>query len=682
LGILVTALFAAQAPKGGQYDDRIARAVVRFLELGHIAKPRINDEVASRWFQNYFESFDPLKYYFVKADIEGFREYEKKIDDAIKAGDLSFAYKVYNKFQERAKQRRDDAEALLKEPVDFTLDETLVDDPKLLDWPADDAEAKDRLRKLIKYDLLRGKLLGETSEETIKRLGIRYRDLYRRYRDPDNSEILEQYLTALASAIDPHSSYMSGKTFEDFMNQQMQLTLDGIGASLSTEDGYPVVRDIVPGGAADKDGRLQIDDKILGIENPDGTREDFVEKKLNDVVRKIRGPRGTKVRLIVQPADTNETKIYELTRQKIELVESRAKSKLIEQKVDGREEPLKIGIIQLPGFYGDTQAEEQGDPSAASATKDTRKLLNELKQQGADVVLMDLRGNGGGLLSQAVSLSGLFIDQGPVVQIREASGVKQIDDQEAGTAWDGPLVVLIDKFSASASEIFAGMIQDYGRGIIVGDASTFGKGTVQTLVPLNERLGVPRDRLNLGAVKLTIQQFYRPNGASTQMQGVAPDIHIPSASDLTEMTEAKLDAALKFDRVPAVPHDQYNRLSPELIAQLNERSAARRAANPKFKEDMELLEKLKERKKRHQITLNEQQFRAEMRADKDEEAEIAKKRKERQRRHVAKDVWESNHYNDEILSIVGDYMTLGKQILIAAPTPAAARAGEPPTLMP
>jgi carboxyl-terminal processing protease len=521
--------------------------------------------------------------------------------------------------------------------------------------------------------------LGEKPEESVKRLGIRYRDRWRLYRDLDSSEMLEFYLTSMAMAVDPHSGYMNGKTFEDMVGQQLHLTLDGIGASLSVEDGYPIVKDIVPGGAADKDGRLQIDDKIIGLVNDDGSKEDFVEKKLNDVVRKIRGPRDTKVRIMVQPANSKEVKVYELTRAKIELVESRAKARVIDHKVEGREEPLKLGIIDLPSFYGDTEALGNGDPNATSATADCRKILDDFKKQKVDVVLMDLRGNPGGLLIEACSLSGLFIDEGPVVQIRENAGVKPMGDDVAGTAWDGPLAVVIDKTSASASEIFAGVIKDYSRGLIIGDSSTFGKGTVQTLVPLNSRLGIRGDQVpNLGALKLTIQQFYRPDGASTQMKGVESDVHIPSTLDHLDLGETKLDSALKFDQIPALPHDQYNRAPADLIAQLIQRSEARRGQHEKFREDARYLQKLIERKKRHEISLNEEKFRAEVRAEKDEEEENRNGR----RRPSKREIWESNHYNDEILSILGDYVTLGSRVLIAAPVRAGANAAEPPALMP
>ncbi len=317
------------------------------------------------------------------------------------------------------------------------------------------------------------------------------------------------------------------------LNQQLHLSLEGIGASLRSEDGFAVVTEIVPNMAADRDGRLQPEDKIIGIEKEDGEVIDLVEKKLNDVVRHIRGPRGTKVRLVVQPEGTKEKRVYEITREKIELTEQHAKSKVLESKASAGQ-GLKIGIINLPAFYGDTGALLRGDRDAVSATSDCRKILSDFKKSGVDAVVFDLRGNGGGLLEEAKTLSGLFIDTGPVVQVKEVFGVKHLDDDDEGTAWDGPLVVLIDKFSASASEIFAGVIRDYGRGLIIGDTSTFGKGTVQQIVMINDhvrRRSRQPSAVNRGALKLTIQQFYRANGESTQIHGVPPHIHIPSMND-------------------------------------------------------------------------------------------------------------------------------------------------------
>jgi carboxyl-terminal processing protease len=389
------------------------------------------------------------------------------------------------------------------------------------------------------------------------------------------------------------------------------------------------------------------------------------------VVRFIRGPRGTKVRLIVQPSGTKERKVYELTRERIELKEQHAKGKILETKIGGKQ--FKIGIINLPTFYGDTLAILRGDPNAVSATTDCRKLLTDFKGQGVDAVVMDLRDNGGGLLEEAKTLSGLFIDTGPVVQVKELFGVKALGDDDQGTAWDGPLVVLINKLSASASEIFAGVIKDYSRGLIIGDTSTFGKGTVQSIVQIGDHTRRPRK--NRGALKLTIQQFYRANGDSTQINGVAPHVHLPSLRDYWEVGEGKMDNALKFEKVTELPHDNYNMLSPELVALLNDRSAQRRRDDPKFQKLDERIKQLLERKARHSIALNEAKFKAEYAPDEDDpehaDEEKAKKDKKK-KKFIEREVWASDFYNDEVIRVVGDYLNLGSKILAANPIKAAA----------
>jgi carboxyl-terminal processing protease len=423
--------------------------------------------------------------------------------------------------------------------------------------------------------------------------------------------------------------------------------------------------------AADKDGRLQPEDKIIGVQKEDGETIDLVGKKLNDVVRYIRGPRGTKVRLVVQPDGTTEKRVYELTREKIELKEQHAKSKVIETKAEnGRD--LKIGVISLPAFYGDTGALLRGDQDAVSATSDCRRILTDYKASGIDAVVVDLRGNGGGLLDEAKTLSGLFIDTGPIVQVKEVFGIKHHDDDDEGTAWEGPLVVLIDKFSASASEIFAGVIRDYGRGLIIGDSSTFGKGTVQQIVMISDHVRNRNRRTpqpNRGALKLTIQQFYRANGESTQIKGVPPHIHIPSMNDQRDFGEGKMDNAFKFDKVADLPHDNYHRVPADLVALLEQRSLERRKAEPKFKKLDEQIKKFVERKARHSISLNEAKFRAEYVAEDPEEraAEEKAKKDRKKKKYTEREVWASDFYNDEVIRIVADYLTLGSKILAAAP---------------
>ncbi|MDR3633648.1 MAG: carboxy terminal-processing peptidase [Isosphaeraceae bacterium] len=674
---LLAVVVGAQAPKPTPVDQLTSKIVVQLLEHDHMARPKIDDDISKKWARNFLKDLDPQKNYFEKPDVEEFLAQDTLLDDKVREGNLEFPRTVFARFLKRSDERFATAMELLKQKPDFTVDESYVDDPDHVDFPADAKDAQERWRKKIKFEWLQRKVLDKLSDdEIVKKLTILYRDRNRMFHQFDMSELLELYLTSLTRTFDPHSNYMSSRTWEDTIKQSLQLSLEGIGASLQSEDGYAVVKEIVPGAAADKDGRLQPEDKIVAIQNDDGSETDLVEKKLGDVVRFIRGPSGTKVRLVVQPADTKERKIYELTRQKVELTQQHAKGQIIEAKGEG-DKTVKIGVISLPAFYGDTQALLQGRPDAVSATEDCRKIIDDFKQKGVNCVMMDLRGNGGGLLNEAISLSGLFIDKGPVVQVRELGGVKHLDDDDDGTSWDGPLVVLIDHLSASASEIFAGVIKDYGRGLIVGDSSTFGKGTVQQILPINEALHARREIPNLGALKLTIQQFYRANGESTQIRGVAPDVHIPSLADQAITGEGKMDNALKYDKIASLPHDQFNRVPKDLVALLSSRSVDRRKADAKFQKEEEKIKKYVARKERHSVSLNEDKFRAEFVPDDDLDKEKAEtknakdKRKNRFHEHV---VWEPDYYNDEIVRIVSDYLTLGSKVIAATPArPAANR---------
>ena len=673
----------APAPVPTARDEKTAKRVVSLLETRHMAKPTIDDETAKKWCTTYLKDLDPQKYYFLKADVDEFLPLATTLDDKIREGNLEFSTLVFNRFLKRADERLKMVQELLKEKPDFSIDESLVDDPDHIDYPKDAADARDRMRKRIKLELLQAKLdaekeakaegekpaklEAEREEEAVKKLAIRYRDRNRMVHQFNASDLLEFYLSALSRTFDPHTTYMSKDSVEDLIQQSLQLSLTGIGASLQSEDGFAVVKELIPGGPAEKDGHLQPEDKIIAIQREDGTEIDLVEQRLRDVVRHIRGDAGTHARLVVQPSDTKEKKIYDIVRQKVELSESHAKGQVVETTADGRK--IKVGVIYLPAFYGDSEAVQKGDADAVSCTNDCKKLIDGFKTQGVEAVMLDLRGNGGGLLNEAISLSGLFIDKGPVVQVKDVTGVKVLPDEDEGTAWDGPFVLLIDRQSASASEIFAGVIKDYGRGLIIGDVSTFGKGTVQSIQQITDtdnffrRSNVP----TMGALKLTIQQFYRVNGDSTQIRGVEPDIHIPSLFDQAEFGEGKMDNALKFDHVAERPHDQYNRVPGDLVANLAQLSEKRRASSEKFQKRDAAIKKFIDRKARHSISLNEQKFRAEFVSDDDNKDDAKPKTKGPRKRLSDHPAWESNYYNDELLSIVGDYLNLGRKVLAAAP---------------
>ena len=666
LGIVALVVGAqAPAPTPTAQDEKTAKKVVSILESDHMAKPTIDDETAKKWCKTYLKDLDPQKYYFLKTDIDEFLPQATSLDDKIHEGNLDFSRLVFEHFLKRSDERLAMVQELLKEKPDFSIEESIVDDPDNLDYPKDDAEARDRMRKRIKLELLQAKVDDEKEGEALKKLAIKYRDRNRMVHQFNAADLLEFYLSALSRTFDPHTTYMSKDSLEDLIQQQLQLSLIGIGASLQSEDGFAVVKELIPGGPAEKDGRLQPEDKILGIQKEDGTEIDFVEQRLRDVVRHIRGEAGTHVRLIIQPSESKEKKIYDIVRQKVELSEAHAKGQVIETKADGK--TLKVGVINLPAFYGDTEAVRRGEADAVSCTNDCKKLIDGFKAKGVDAVVLDLRGNGGGLLNEAISLSGLFIDKGPVVQVKDVRGVKVLPDEDEGTAWDGPFVLLIDRQSASASEIFAGVIKDYGRGLIIGDASTFGKGTVQSIQPISDsflrRSNVP----SMGALKLTIQQFYRVNGDSTQIRGVEPDIHIPSLFDQAEFGEGKMENALKFDHVAERKHDQYNRVPADLVTRLVSLSEKRRSESDKFQKRDAAIKKIVERKARHAISLNEQKFRAETVSEDENKDEAKAKTKGARKRLSDHPAWEPNYYNDEVLNIVGDYLTIGRQVLAKAP---------------
>ena len=561
---------------------------------------------------------------------------------------------------------------LLKQKHDFTVDEYISDDPDKIDYPATQAEANERLRKKVKFDLLALKVVDDVDDaEAVRKWTIRYRDRNRQAHQVDTGELLEIYLSSLTKTFDPHSSYLSPKNLEDMLNQQLHLSLEGIGASLRSEDGYAVVTEIVPQMAADRDGRLQPEDKIIGIEKEDGEVIDLVEKKLNDVVRYIRGPRGTKVRLIVQPDGTKEKRVYEITREKIELKEQHAKSKIIESKAtDGKD--LKIGVINLPAFYGDTVAILRGDRDAVSATGDCRQDLERIQGQGR---------RRGRLRSPRQRRRPARRSQDPLRALhrhrpgrpgqgslrRQASRRRRRRDRLGRPA---------RRLDRQVQRQCVGDLRGRDPGLRPRPDHRRHQHVRQRNRPADRHDQRPRPApqpsecpANRGALKLTIQQFYRANGESTQINGVPPHIHIPSMNDQRDFGEGKMDNAFKFDKVGGLPHDNYNRVPADLVALLNERSADRRKADPKFQKLDEQIKKYIERKARHSISLNEAKFRAEyVPEDPEEKAAEEKAKKERKKKKFnEREVWASDFYNDEVIHIVTDYLSLGSKVLAAAP---------------
>ncbi len=649
------ALLTADLVKPRPSDRYVVSTITSLLRREHLSKHPLDDEISERGLKSFLSSLDPMKMYFEKSDIDGFMKHKDELDDMLMNKDISFAYTVFGRFLARVDERLKLINELLKQDFSFDAQETLATDSKTIDYARDAQEIQDRWRRRIKYDLLVLKSDKTEGNEAREKLGRRYQNFAKRMHQIDADELLEMFVTAILTSYDPHSSYMSPKSVENF-RILMRLNLDGIGAALQMEDGYTVVSKIIPGGAADKQGLLKPKDRIVSVSNEQGEMQDVVDMKLNDVVDMIRGAAGTVVKLGILPAGSNEKKILSITRAKIELKDSEARAEIVEdgKRADGT--PMRIGVIDLPSFYMDMEGARNGNDQYKSTTRDVRKILDGFSRDNVDVVVLDLRRNGGGSLPEAISLTGLFIDQGPVVQVKNSDGaVEVLDDTDRGVAWKGPLVVLISKFSASASEILAGAIQDYHRGLIVGDSSTHGKGTVQSLKDLGETLFRIPNPPSLGALKITMQQFYRPNGDSTQKRGVLADIVLPSITDNMDVSEADLDYALEFDHVRPANYSPYNMVDPQSVAALRARSQQRIAGSDEFAKLVKRIDRYKEQKARKSVTLNEKEFfaeRAELDAEKEDEKQF-------EDQAVASDeVVRRDYYMNEALTIAADYARL------------------------
>jgi len=640
-------------------DRYVAQSVMSMVKLQHLSKHELDDEISQRTLKGFLKMLDSQKLYFYQADFDRFYERNHDLDDMVAKGDVSFAYEVFKTFLRRVDERVKFAEEFLDAEHDFTLDEEMVIDSDQATYAKNSDEAREQWRKRIKYDLLVQKAEGVEGEKAKDKLRKRYESFAKRMHQIDGDELLEMYLTAMTSSYDPHTTFMSKRSLDNF-EIQMRLNLEGIGAELRQMDGLTTIHRVVPGGAAFKAGELKAGDQIVGVGQGETSEiEDVSELKLSDVVDKIRGRAGTVVRLKVIPSGQTEAKTYKITRARIELTESeaRAEVKTVEESVKADGQPYKVGVINLPSFYMDMDGAKQGKQNYKSTTRDVREILDRFREQNVDAVILDLRLNGGGSLTEAISLTGLFIDQGPIVQVKDSDGnVEHYDDSERGTAWDGPLIVLTSKLSASASEILAGAIQDYGRGLIIGDQSTHGKGTVQSLLDLGQRMFGP-NAPKLGALKITMQQFYRPSGDSTQNRGVLADVVLPSlTTHLDGISESDLDYALEFDRVKAASFRKTNRVDRTVLDQLNRLSRARREKSEKFQEVIEDIATYQSQKARKNVSLNEGKFLAErkrLNAQKAEEDQLD------QLNDPDRPIFDlKDYYNTEAVQITLDYLRL------------------------
>ena len=650
------AVRALEVDEPNAQDRQIVRTIAKRMKLFHLSNQDMDDEISKKGFQLYLKSLDPSKMYFYQSDVDEFGASADKLDDLAKSGDLSFAFAVFNRFLKRIEERLVVINQLIESEHDFTLDEAMMTDSDEMEFAKTPAELKDRWRKRIKYSMLVEKSEDTANEDAKNKLHRRYTSFAKRMNQFDAEEVTELFLTSLTTAYDPHSTYFSQSTFDNFMIQ-MRLNLEGIGASLQSEDGVTVVKRIVPGGAADRNGKLKVEDRIVSVgQGDEGEMVDVADMKLDDVVAMIRGAAGTTVRLGVMPEGSNEIKTYPIVREKIELKDSEAQGQVFNAGTKPDGSAYKIGVIDLPSFYSDMEGARLGRADYKSTTRDVRRVLEEFKEEGVDAVVLDLRSNGGGSLPESVSCTGLFIDQGPVVQVKNSAGEKErLDDEVAGMTWDGPLVVVTSKFSASASEILAGAIQDYQRGLVVGDTATHGKGTVQQLRDVGRIIfpiaaAVPK---NFGALKVTMQQFYRPSGDSTQKRGVLADVVLPSISDQMDVGEADLQHALEFDQIEKAEFNLYPYVTLEIVKAVRAKSDARIKGSEDFADLMSDIERYKIQKGRKSVTLNEAKF-----LEQRKEFDAEKQDEETLEQQVNKDSTniERTFYLDEVLAITVDYL--------------------------
>lgn len=577
--ILAAGLSLSQAALAAKIDpyhelSDTAKDLVDKLENRHYSKRKFDDELSSELLDNYLRSLDPTRAFLYQSDVDAFESYRYVLDDQISSGNLEAGFVIFNRYKGRIEQRLDKLIGELPELVagmDFSVDEELSLEQENRAWPKNEAEADERWRKQIKNSVLNLRLAGKPTEEIAPTLEKRYTNQQHRISQYNAQDAFQVYANALTELYDPHTNYLSPRSSENF-NINMSLSLEGIGAVLQLQDEYTRVARIVPAGPADKQGELKPSDRIVAVaQGDDGSFEDVIGWRLDEVVQLIRGPKGTTVRLEVLPASDKageERRIITIVRNKVKLEEQSAQKEIIE--VPNGDEVIKLGVIDIPAFYIDFEGMRRGEPDFKSTTRDVKRLLDELIAAEVDGVIIDLRNNGGGSLQEANDLTGLFIEYGPTVQIRHSSRKVFRDGKRLRTPYyDGPLAVMINRLSASASEIFAGAIQDYQRGVVVGSQS-FGKGTVQTLIPLAE-----------GQLKLTESKFYRISGDSTQHRGVIPDVQFPSQYDVSEIGESTLDHALNWDQINPVRHRKYHDI-PALVPYLTDMYEARVDDNPDF----------------------------------------------------------------------------------------------------
>ena len=633
-------------PQLSDHPPMVASLVTTLLQYQHYEPRKLDDALSEAWLDGYLEALDFNRMIFLAADIEEFQAYARSLDNDVmeKRPKMRAATDIYARYQQRLSQRITSAQSALQTPIDLTGNKTWIIDRSEVPWPTTAAEADDLWRLQVMEQVLQAELQGTDRDEVLMRLDKRYDRVLKDVLSAEANDVMEHYLDALTRNFDPHSVYFKPASSDDF-DIEISNSVEGIGAQLRTEGMYTVVQRIIPGGPADIDGTLQPGDKIVAVAQGSEDPSDIIDLRIDRVVKQIRGKKGTEVRLTVIPVDSvnnSETRIIPITRDQVALTESDAEKSTIEIG------DQTFGVIDVPSFYMDASGRQESDPEYKSVSSDVRRLIGELKTENIDGLVLDMRGNGGGSLYEAVELSGLFVSRGPMVQVRDREGNTEVlRDPDNSLVYDGPMVVLTDPLSASASEIVAGAIQDYGRGLVIGAETTHGKGTVQQVIDLDmfiDRMTGGNAGGRAGALKVTTQKFYRISGGSTQNRGVLSDIVLPSPWDGLDVFESDLDNALPWDEIAPARYSVVGEMTG--LDTLKERSTGRVAASEEFQT---LLDNLAERERLSEettISLNLEERRLQMESDSSEEED------------------EDAEPNDYILSeagaILSDYIELTK----------------------
>jgi carboxyl-terminal processing protease len=630
-----------------------AKVISYLLDNNHYRRIRFSDSLSSVVFDAYFAELDNSKIYFLASDIQQFEKYRTKLDDLTRTEDVKPAFEIYKVFQDRYRTRlKDVINNAVSQDFDFSADEYYETDRDKAVWAKSNEELNEIWRKIIKSQALGLKLTNKKPEEIKDVLKKRYERLLKSFDQLNSEDIFSIYMNCITEAYDPHTNYLSPKSSELF-KQSMSLSLEGIGAKLQTDNDYTKVVEIMPGGPAEKSKRLHSNDYITGVaQGKDGEMVDVIGWRIDDVVKLIKGPKGSTVRLQVLPAETGingPPVVLSFVRDKVKLEDQAAKKKVVNYTANGK--TIKLGVITLPSFYMDFEAYQKGDQNYRSTTRDVKKLIQELKADTVAGIVMDLRNNGGGSLPEAIDLTGLFIKEGPVVQVKNSADRVEVGvDDDKQVIYSGPLVVLTNRFSASASEIFAGAIQDYHRGIIAGE-STYGKGTVQTVIDLDRYI---TDSEKVGELKLTFQKFYRVTGSSTQHKGVTPDIQLPSALRPEQFGESASPSALPWDVIRKADFQRTPDVTDKLLSGLSKNYQDRLKFDSSLKRYAGEVEDMRKNLSETKVSLNEAKRRLEM-----EEAEKKKAASEKLDTKVSKEGLTS----DDLSKLKDEYLREGLLIL-------------------